>query len=99
VTEISRPRGAMVPSKPPPFKRPSIELGRHGKVWVESFPVDVLRAGYVVSGEGQVTLVERFSESVTVTYFSGATRLYSQWATVRAFVPSEWADSLTTDTE
>lgn len=72
--------------KPPPFKRNSIELGRHGRSW-QSVPAEELKPGDVVEGKGLVESVTACSMSVTsVEFWSRETFDYGYGCAVRAFV-------------
>lgn len=65
-----------MPHKPKPFKRPSIELGTHGRTWQDLHPLR-LRPGDIVAGKGQVAAVVE-DEFISVTFLSGEVETYDE---------------------
>lgn len=81
--------------KPPPFKRPSIEGGRHGRVWQE-IDASQLRVGDVVKDKGLIESIEDRSEwdKIEVFFLSRDSVTYELDSKVTAFSRKP---SLTTD--
>lgn len=70
---------------PPPFKRPGISIGRHGKVWAD-VPVHSVREGDMVKDHGLVKQIADSPNGLTMFFASGLFYRYSEGDIVHAFV-------------
>lgn len=77
--------------KPAPFKRPSIDIGKHGREWKEVMVCD-LEIGDIVAGKGLVVDVRYVpgSADVELTFSNGEVEQYwgniGDWNIVKAFI-------------
>ena len=75
-------------SKPAPFQRPSIDLGRHGRSWQE-VPVSSLNLQDIVANFGQVVRItphEAEKDVVYLTFFGGKFGMFNNFDVVLAFI-------------
>lgn len=70
---------------PPPFKRPGIAIGRHGKVWAD-VPIYSVREGDMVKDHGLVKQIADRPGGLTFIFASGKSEIFSEGDTVHAFV-------------
>lgn len=76
-------------AKVAPFQRSSIDVGHHGRVWA-TVPVANLINGDIVAGCGLVESVNvADGGGVEVEFLSRDRKLYSEGATVQAFVKKD----------
>lgn len=93
-------------SKPAPFKRPSIDLGRHGRSW-KLVEAKTLQVQDIIRDRGVVTSVDTYEdavlnlsngesyriEEVHVHYISGQTDSFDTDELVYAFVRPSYEDA------
>ena len=68
-----------------PFSRPSIDLGKHGRVW-DDVMVGSVEPDDVVAGVGLISRVEYEGESIKLVSLFGEEKVFDRRASVKAFV-------------
>ncbi len=72
--------------KPKPFKRPGIELGRHGRMW-KTLPAQELCSGDIVQDRGLIMdIAVILGPHILVDYFNREVDLFKPDDQVYAFV-------------
>lgn len=75
-------------SKPAPFKRPTIDVGRHGRAWVD-VKADKIHIGDIIADFGLVANVTHIAYNYNTSNYENTVELTNIAGTVKEFLSDD----------